>query len=121
MSKKNPLNPRRGEVWEVNLDPTFCSETRKILPAVVISSDSLEYLTTRLIIPISTSRDHSSDIIWIVPIKPNDNNGLIMDSIADTTLTLSVDFRCFIRQLGRLEAPIILEIVAAMAAVIELQ
>ncbi len=121
MSKRNPFNPRRGEVWKVNLNSTSRSETKKILTAAVISSDSLGYLTTRLIVPIITWQDDFSGIIWIVPIKPGDSNGLTTISAANTAQTFSADVRCFVRQQGVLDAPLILDIVASMAAVIELE
>ncbi len=33
------INPKRGEIWQVNLEPTIGQEIKKSRPAVVIGSD----------------------------------------------------------------------------------
>ncbi len=38
---------RKGEIWLVNLDPTIGSETRKVRPAVIVSSDAAGVLRSR--------------------------------------------------------------------------
>lgn len=48
--------PKRGEVYWVNLDPTIGSEINKIRPALVISNDSGNEYSKRLIVaPITSS------------------------------------------------------------------
>ena len=113
-------NPRRGEVWEINLDITTGSLPQKSQLAVVISSDAFECLTTRLVVPIVSWEDRFSGVIWIVPIKPNDNNSLTLPSAADATLTWSVAVKHFSGRRGKLNAILMEEIAAAIAAVIEL-
>ena len=121
MSKRNPLNPRRGEVWEVNLTPTIGSESQKILTAVIVSSDGLEPLAIRLVVPLTSWKDHFSENIWHVYIKPSAENGLIMDSAADITQSRWFEVNRFIRRHGRLNALLLQEITAAIAAIIELK
>ena len=121
MSKRNPLNPRRGEVWKVNLNPTSCSETQKILTAVIVSSDGLEPLAIRLVVPLTSWKDHFSGNIWHVYIKPTAENCLTMASAADTTQSRWLEVNRFIRRRGRLNAPVMQEITASIAAILELK
>lgn len=37
----SPQSPKRGEIWQVNLDPTVGAEIQKSRPAIVISSDAV--------------------------------------------------------------------------------
>ena len=37
-----PLNPKRGEIWQVDLDPTVGSEMQKSRPCVVINADAFD-------------------------------------------------------------------------------
>lgn len=45
-------NPKRGEIWLVQLDPARGQEIQKTRPAVVISSDFLSSIPMRIIIPV---------------------------------------------------------------------
>ncbi|MEI6804992.1 MAG: type II toxin-antitoxin system PemK/MazF family toxin [Myxococcaceae bacterium] len=48
--------PKRGDIYSVNLDPTVGSEIQKTRPALVISNDAGNELTSRIIIaPITSS------------------------------------------------------------------
>jgi len=47
-------NPKRGEVWLVQLDPTRGQEIQKTRPAVVISSEMFSSIPMLLIIPVGT-------------------------------------------------------------------
>ena len=47
------MNPRRGEIWLVDLNPTRGAEFRKTRPVVVVSSDEIGVLPIRLVAPIT--------------------------------------------------------------------
>ncbi len=48
--------PKRGEIYWIKLDPTVGSEIQKTRPAVVISNDSQNKISQRIIIaPITSS------------------------------------------------------------------
>ena len=115
----NPLNPRWGEVWDVNFDPTIGAEIQKIRPAVVISSDGVGQLPIKLVSPIIGWQDRFSRNIWYGLIKPNDINGLKQVSVVDTLQICMVDVIHFLRRRGRLNATLMQEITAAIAAIIE--
>lgn len=44
----------RYEIWFINLDPTVGAEIKKTRPCVIISPPQLDYLQTRLIVPITS-------------------------------------------------------------------
>jgi mRNA interferase MazF len=121
LSSTNPLNPRRGEVWDVDFDPTVGSEIQKTRPAVVISSDDMGRLPIRLVAPITGWQDRFKGNIWRVPIQSNAINGLTKDSVVDTMQIRVVAMKRerFITKRGQLNATLMKEIVEAIAAVIE--
>ena len=119
MSNTNPIKPRRGEVWDVNFDPAIRAKIRKVCPVVVISSDSIGVLPTRLILPIIDWKDQFSGNLWHVSIKPNDTNGLTKTSAIDALQIQGIDVKRFIHKRGSLNVALIEEIVAATAAIIE--
>ena len=121
MSKPKPINPRRDEVWDVILESNAGKEPRKSQPAVVMSTDALNGLTTRVVVLITSWDDRFSDLIWVVPIKPHDSNGLETNSAVDATQISAVTVNHFISRRGRLSAKLMEEITAAIAATIELK
>jgi len=119
LSKPKPINPRRGEVWDVILESNTDKEPQKSQSAVVINTDGLNSLAPRLVIPITTWNDDFSGAIWMIQIKPYKYNGLKMPSAANITESQWVDVKNFIRQRGKLNAKLTEDIAAAIAAVIE--
>ncbi len=112
-------NPRWGEVWDVNFDPTVESEIQKVRSVVVISSDSIGHLPIKWVFPITDWEDQFSGSIWHVLIKPNDINGLKQVSAVDTLQICMVDVIRFLSRRGGLNATLMQEITAAIAAIIE--
>ncbi len=119
MSNTNPIKPCRGEVWDVNFDPTVRAKIQKVCPVVVISSDSIGVLPIRLILPIVDWKDQFSGSFWHVSIKPNDTNGLTKVSVVDPLQLQRVPVKRFINRRGRLNVTLMGEITAATAAIIE--
>lgn len=115
----NPDLPKRGEIWLVNFDPTVGAEIKKVRPAVVISSDSVGKLPIKLIAPITDWKTYFSSNFWHVKIEPNSINRLNKDSAIDTLQLRGADLQRFIRKLGSVSEITMLEIVAAIATVIE--
>ncbi len=115
----NPELPKRGEIWLVNFDPTVGAEIKKVRPAVVISSDSVGKLPIKLIAPITDWKTYFSVNFWHVKIEPNSINGLNKASAIDTLQLRGVDLQRFIHKLGSVSEITMLEIVAAIATVIE--
>lgn len=112
-SNQGAIDPKRGEVWYVDFDPSVGSEQRKRRPAVVLSVSSVGTLPLRIVVPITSTQ--KPDALWMVPIKANDTNGLKNDSSADAFQVKSLDRERFDRRLGVLSAVEMEEIVAAVA------
>ena len=119
MSNTNPIKPCRGEVWDVNFDPTVRSEIQNICPAVVISSDSIGALPIKWVLPIIIWKDQFLGNIWHIQIKPNDTNGLTKVSAVDALQIRGMDVKRFISRRGRLNATLIDEITAMIVAITE--
>ena len=114
-------NPRRGEVWDIDFDPTVGTEIKKTRPAVVVNVNSIRHLQIRLVAPITTWKARFSGKIWLVNVKPDNTNGLTTESAVDTFQMKGVDIRRFRGKRGRLPATLMDEIGAAIAAIIDYQ
>ncbi len=110
---------KRGEVWLVNLDPTLGAEIRKTRPVVVISSDGIGKLPIKLAAPITDWKDSFDLNPWHVRLEPNSENGLTKISAVDTLQLRGVDAQRFIRRFGQLSSEEMIEVVVAIAIVVE--
>lgn len=114
---RNAPSPKRGEVWDVNFDPTIGAEIRKIRSAVVISSDAVGKLPIRLVVPITEWKPAFAGNIWHVQIEPDASNGLTKVSAVDVLQARGVDVRRFVRRRGYLSAALMEEIATTIARV----
>lgn len=103
----------------MNFNPAKGPEIQKTRPAVVISSNGVGRLPIKLVAPITGWQEYFLGNIWHVLIKHNDTNGLTKDSAVDALQIRAVAEERFIEKLGNLNASIMQEITAAIAAVIE--
>src|SRR4051794_10959141 len=61
------VEPRRGEIWWVRLDPTLGSEIAKIRPCVILSGNVFNRLRrTVVVIPLSSSPQPSPPLLVAV-------------------------------------------------------
>ena len=86
------MNPRRGEIWLADLNPTIGAEIRKTRPVVVV---------------------------WHVKLEPDFANRLTKPSAVDTLQLRGIDTVRFVRRVGEVPLSIMNLIVTAIAAVIE--
>lgn len=112
-------NPKRSEIWNVNLNPTIGVEIRKIRPVIVVNSDAVSRLPIRLVAPLTGWKNQFAASFWHVRIEPDRSNGLIKVSAVDTLQLRGLDTQRFVRKLGGIPAIIMEEIVSAIAAVVE--
>lgn len=112
-------NPKRGEVWQIDLDPTIGVEMQKVRPVVVISSDAAGKLPIKLVAPITGWDARYSSNFWHVKINASPGNGLTKASAVDVLQSRGVDLSRFKKRLGRLDAATMEEIAIAMAALVE--
>ncbi len=114
-------DPRRGEVWTVDLDPVVGAEIQKTRPAVVVGSDEIGRLPLRLVVPLTGWRPALGSLTWLVRVSPDPWNGLAKESGADAFQVRSVSVRRFARRLGRLSPLAVRRVAAAIALCVDLE
>ena len=115
------INPKRGKIWLINLDPTLGAEIKKTRPAVVVSSDYIGRLPLKLVVPITNWQSSFTGSLWHIYLTPTSDNGLTKLSSADALQLRSVDVRRFIRKLGSLSTSDLQEVIKAIAIIIEIE
>jgi mRNA interferase MazF len=93
---------KRGEVWEVNLDPAIGVEIRKSCPCVIVSRDALARLPLRIVVPLTEWNPRFGAAPWHIAVEPSAGTGLSKKSSADTFQVRSVCEARLARRLGRL-------------------
>ena len=113
--------PLRGEIWQVALDPVVGSEISKSRPTLVISSDAMGRLPVKIVAPITEWKPAFGNDIWHIRIEPDEKNKLSKVGAVDVLQVRTVDYKRFVKLIGKASAQIVEESVAALAAVIEYQ
>lgn len=91
---------RRGEVWQVRLNPTEGSEVNKEWPCVVVNNDTIGVLPLKIIVPVTEWKDRYSIAPWMIPLEASNGNGLTKKSTADTFQVRSISEERFVEKLG---------------------
>ena len=112
-------NPRRGEIWWVDLEPSRGPEMKKTRLVLVISSDAIGVLPIKLGVPITEWQPGFTNHLWHLRVEPDSRNGLTKASALDVLQLRALAVERFIRRQGVLGAEVLREITAAVAAVIE--
>lgn len=115
------LTPVRGDVWRIEFDPVKGDEIRKSRPAIVISSDTITPLKTKLVVPLTGWQEKFTTSQWMVKVVADVSNGLDHNSAADALQLRCVSYERFTLKLGAVPASVLDEITAAIAIVIEFQ
>ena len=115
------IRPRRGEVWDVDFNPTVGDEITKIRPAIVVSSDAMGRLAIKTVVPVTTWKDWFANNLWMVRLEPNATNGLRNVSTADALQIRGVALERFVSKLGRMSSEVMDEIATAVAILVEHQ
>lgn len=119
MTLTTTSDPKRGEVWRVDLEPTRGDEIRKIRPAVVVSADTIGRLRLRIIVPITDWKDQFGTLPWMVPLDPDPASGLTKPSAADGFQIRSVSLGRMVARLGTLPDETLDAITTAVALCIK--
>jgi len=99
---------KRGEVWQVNLDPTVGAEMKKNRPCVIVNRNALGKLPLKIVVPITAWNPGFENAPWQVFIKGKAENGLKKPSSADTFQVRSISEKRLVKKLGTL-SPAIME------------
>lgn len=105
---------KRGEIWDVRLDPTLGSEMKKTRPCVIVNRDSLAKLPLRIIVPLTEWNDRFELAPWHVRVDASAETGLAMHSSADVFQVRSVSIQRLIKRRGKLPAQLMTLVDAAL-------
>lgn len=93
--RNNPpvVNPKRGEIWRANLEPTVGAEIQKDnRPVLVLSRAGIGERNVRLCAPITDYLPARDSLrFWRVEIGDNAQSGLSKMSCADVSQTRALD------------------------------
>lgn len=103
------INPKRGEIWRVDFEPTVGSEMSSdkgnrgdTRPALVLSLPKIGERTIRICAPITDYLpDRDAARFWRVEIGDNPTSGLSKMSCVDVSQTRALDTARFIRHDGK--------------------
>lgn len=108
------VEPRRGEIWRVRLDPTLGSEIAKTRPCVVMSGNIFNRLRrTVVIVPLSTSPQPSAPLL--VTVRCDER-----DVVAVTDQIRAIAKQRLDRRLGELSSEDLSTVEQAVREVLEL-
>jgi mRNA interferase MazF len=93
-------NYRLGSIWLVNFDPSIGTEIRKTRPAMIISATVFNQRRKVTVLPITSSSLDSRLLPVVVPLEPDENNGLNTDSFIVCIDPMTFDKQRLIKRLG---------------------
>jgi mRNA interferase MazF len=96
------VQPRRGEVYIVNFDPTLGAEIQKTRPALIVQNDIANRHSAITIVAAITSQFDEPLYPTEVLIRPPEG-GLRTDSVALLNQIRSIDRQRLVRRLGTLK------------------
>jgi mRNA interferase MazF len=105
------IDPKRGEVWQVDLNPARGSEQAKTRPVVVMSQRGIGRSTMRVCVPVVNRLPVHGVMPWCVALTPSQSSGLTKDSTGDASQVRALDTSRFVSKLGALTAEA--EVIAA--------
>jgi len=109
---------RRGEIWQINLDPTVGSEIKKTRPAIIVSDDAIGLLPLKVVVPVTEWKERYAIAPWMVKLLPGPDTGLTKPSAADAFQVRAVSHERFVRRLGTVTDPVMDSVAAALACVL---
>jgi mRNA interferase MazF len=85
---------RRGQIIDVDLEPTKGSETGKIRPCIIVTNDVYNARVPVIqVVPITEWSEKKARIMTNIELAPLAANGLTKRSIADCLQTRPIDHR----------------------------
>ena len=107
------IQPRRGEVYLVSLDPTVGAEIKKTRPAVVVQNDPANRRSPLTIVAAITSQFEEPLYPTEVLVRASEG-GLTVDSVVLLNQIRSVDKGRLVRRLGVLKPETMKEVDRAL-------
>ena len=110
-------SPRRGEIYQADLNPVIGSELEKSRPVIVINKPKTGRPTMRLCVPLTDWKADAALLNWCVTISDTTKSGLRKLSLADVSQIRALDIRRFETKLGKADAIEVEAIAAALARI----
>jgi mRNA interferase MazF len=107
---------RRGEIWQVDLEPVRGSEANKQRPAVIVSNDQANAAAARLgrgvvtVVPVTSNTGK----IYPFQVRLPAAGGLTVDSKAQAEQVRSIAAQRLLRRIGRISAHGLAQLDAAL-------
>src|SRR6266849_8500960 len=98
---KTVINPRRGEVYLVNFDPTIGAEIKKTRPALIVQNDIANRHSPITIVCAITSQ-YEAPLYPTETLVPPPEGGMKVQSVVLANQIRSVDKLRLIKRLGSL-------------------
>jgi mRNA interferase MazF len=111
-------DPRRGEIWFVDFDPTRGHEQAGRRPALVVSTDGFNASGADLVVVLPLTTKHKG-IPWHVPIKPPEG-GLKRASFVKCEDVRSIAKERFERRLGAISTKTLQEVKRRLLILLDL-
>jgi len=115
------LDPRRGDIWYIWLDPTEGSEMAKRRRCVVVSHDAFgRDLDLRVIVPITSWQPAFAKQPFLINIKPDALNGLDKESAINSFQMRCVSVNRFddVNRAGIVSPQIVAKIAKAITVIV---
>ncbi len=93
---------RTGDLYQVNLDPTFGDEIKKTRPVVVLNPGHEKNLRLAIVAPVTAWRARWESNPFFLTIHPSPHHGLRKKSVVDCFQIRALSHRRFIKKLGSL-------------------
>jgi len=94
--------PTRGEIWEVNFNPSVGAEIQKSRPAVVMNVPEVGRLPLVIVVPITEWQPPFEQRPWFIRLSPSSANGLSKESGADAFQVKSLSVLRLVRRVERI-------------------
>ena len=107
--------PLRGEIWNVQFNPSIGAEIQKLRPAVVMNVAQVGRLPLCIVVPVTDWKPIFAQASWFVYLAPTPENGLAKASGADAFQIKSVSETRFLRKVGEISEAEVNTIAEAIA------
>jgi mRNA interferase MazF len=110
--------PRRGEVWLVNLDPAVGHEIQKTRPVVVVTNDVYNrHNWVVLVVPFTTRDVAAFDQVLVRPPE----GGLSNPSVTLPDQLTAIDRSRMVKRMGKLSPSTLLQVDQSLKIVLDLR
>lgn len=107
-------NPKRGEIWLVNFDPTIGSEINKTRPALIIQNDIANTYSPVTIVAAITSVTLGEKTYPTEVLVTNGTGGLTNDSLILLNQIRTIDKARLVKRLGTLSTTLMTKVSTAI-------